>query len=259
MAIWNARLYNELKTTIYINKGAHLAMPETEPSSQSSILDSLKLVIHNGIDYLMGSLTLLQSKMTGLALSAILFLVALFICLLFFIVFVIYFQWDCTLVIHLRSFYNMAESTIGFFFTINTILILLFEMLLIKRLEHFHPLKLAGLGALFIGGGMGLIMFGSSFLYVTFVVGMWTLGEIVSATVMEAYVARRAGSHLRSQYLSLFNSMVSLALVIAPLVGTMIYQKSPNLLWYGCMVIGLLLCIAYFFMAHKDRKILKAQ
>ena len=82
MAIWNARLYNELKTAIYINKGANLAMPETEPSSQSSILDSLKLVIHNGIDYLMSSLSLLQSKMTGLALSAILFLVTLFICFL---------------------------------------------------------------------------------------------------------------------------------------------------------------------------------
>lgn len=57
-------------------------MPETEPSHQSSILESIKLVLHNGIDYLMSSITLLQARMTGMALSAVVFIVTLFVCLL---------------------------------------------------------------------------------------------------------------------------------------------------------------------------------
>jgi TRAP-type mannitol/chloroaromatic compound transport system permease small subunit len=58
-------------------------MPETEPSSQSSILDSLRSVLHNGVDYLMSSIGLLQARMTGVALSAVVFIFVFLICLLF--------------------------------------------------------------------------------------------------------------------------------------------------------------------------------
>lgn len=57
-------------------------MPETDPSPQSSLLNSIKNVLHSGIDYLISSISLLQARMTGMALSAVVYIVTLCLCLL---------------------------------------------------------------------------------------------------------------------------------------------------------------------------------
>jgi hypothetical protein len=57
-------------------------MLETDFSPQSSLLESIKNVIHAGVDYFMSSISLLQARMTGMALSAVVFIVTILVCVL---------------------------------------------------------------------------------------------------------------------------------------------------------------------------------
>ena len=53
---------------------------ETEDPPQSSLLDGIKHVFTDGLDYFQSTLTLIQARMTGMALSAILFIIFLIAC-----------------------------------------------------------------------------------------------------------------------------------------------------------------------------------
>ena len=48
---------------------------------------------------------------------------------------------------------------------VNTLIIILFEMVLIHSLARRNPLKVAGVGAFLLCGGLALLPFGSSFGY----------------------------------------------------------------------------------------------
>lgn len=54
--------------------------PETENAPQGSVLDALKRVVLDGIDYFQSIITLTQARMTGMALSAAVFLLFLVVC-----------------------------------------------------------------------------------------------------------------------------------------------------------------------------------
>jgi dipeptide/tripeptide permease len=69
---------------------------------------------------------------------------------------------------------------------------------------------------------------------------VWTLGEIVEAPVASAYVAGIAPEHLRGRYQGAWGLTFGLGLVLAPLLGTAVYEASATGLWLACGALGLL-------------------
>jgi predicted MFS family arabinose efflux permease len=62
----------------------------------------------------------------------------------------------------------------------------------------------------------------------------------VSAPVASAYVADISPPHMRGRYAGAFGIAFSLALIVGPAAGTLIYAASPDLLWGGCIALGVL-------------------
>ena len=69
---------------------------------------------------------------------------------------------------------------------------------------------------------------------------VWTLGEIVSSPPASAFVADRSPDHARGRYQASLGMMFALGGVIGPVLGTLVYSRSPNALWIGCGVAGLI-------------------
>ena len=178
------------------------------------------------------------------------FLVAMF---LVFLLATVTFQFNSTYGLTLRDLYGFQESQIGLALSINTVLIVLLEMVLIHRLQRKDPLRLAAVGSFLLCLGFGLLPFGvaGGFAYVAFTVVVWTMGEMVTIPVISGVVANRAGETSRGRYMALFTVAFEGAFVSSPLIGTWVYQAwGPRVLWTGCIGLGVLLLAGFWRLSR---------
>lgn len=152
------------------------------------------------------------------------------------------FQIFSTYPLTLHAQYGFSEARIGLVLAINTLVISLFEMVLVHRLRDREPLRVAGMGCFIFCAGFALLPLGSSFAFVAATVLVWTVGEMLSLPFISGWVGNRAGGENLGGYMGLFTLSFSMALVLGPPAGTWVYQRyGGDALFYGCGVVGLLL------------------
>src|SRR3954453_17585079 len=169
---------------------------------------------------------------------------------LMFLLSVVVFQVISTFPLSLRDLYGFSEARIGVTLASNTVIIVLFEMVLIHSLARRDPLKVAGFGSFLFGAGLALLPFGSGLGYAVFTVAIWTVGEMLAFPLMTRAVAARAPEDLRGTYMGLLNFSFAAGYVVAPLVGTWVYQHlGARTLWLGCGVVGVVVWAGFYAVA----------
>jgi MFS family permease len=99
----------------------------------------------------------------------------------------------------------------------------------------------AGVGAVLFCGGFALLPFGRGFAWVAFTVAIWTVGEMLVFPLVTSAVAALAPEESGGTYMGLLSFSFASAFVVAPLVGTWVYQQmGARVLWLGCGAVGLL-------------------
>ncbi|MFL6233070.1 MAG: MDR family MFS transporter [Thermoanaerobaculia bacterium] len=167
-----------------------------------------------------------------------------------FLLSVVVFQVTSTFPLTLRDLYGFSEARIGVALASNTVIIVLFEMVLIHALARRDPLKVGGFGSFLFGAGLALLPFGSGLGYAVFTVAVWTVGEMLSFPLLTSAIASRAPEEARGTYMGLLNFSFATGFVVAPLVGTWVYQHlGPRALWLGCGALGLLVWIGIHAVA----------
>lgn len=160
------------------------------------------------------------------------------------------FQIASTFPLSLRDLDGFSEAWIGLALAANTVIIVLFEMVLVHSLARRDPLKVSGVGAFLFCGGLALLPFGRGFAYVLFTIAIWTLGEMLVFPLVTSAIADRAPEETRGAYMGLLNFSFASAFVVAPLVGTWVYQTlGPRVLWLGCGAVGLLVGTGFLLLA----------
>ncbi|HEX7184374.1 MAG TPA: MFS transporter [Thermoanaerobaculia bacterium] len=174
---------------------------------------------------------------------------------LMFLLALITFQMVSTFPLTLRDLYGFAESRIGLVLAINTLIIVVFEMVLVHSLRERDPMKVVAIGGFLFGLGLALLPFGRGFLYAAFTVAVWTMGEMLTLPVLSGVVANRAGEANRGLYMGLFVLSFEGAFVLAPLTGTWVYQRfGPMTLWLACGVVGVVLWIGFWALSGVFRR-----
>jgi MFS family permease len=149
------------------------------------------------------------------------------------------FQLHSTLPLHVMAM-GFSPKTYGILISLNGVMIVLFELLLIAWTQKFPPQPLIALGYGLTGIGFAMtgIAAGLPMLVVTVVI--WTLGEMIYAPVTGAYVTGLAPERFRGRYMGLYHSTWSAGMILGPLMGTWLYERNPNALWIACMFVGAL-------------------
>jgi len=149
-----------------------------------------------------------------------------------------FFQVFSTLPIHYRAAYHFGESTIGMVLGLNALLVVLFEMVVMHRVERRERLPLIAVGSVLVASGLATLPLGSTLPFALFSTLLWTAGEILSLPLMNALVADRAPAGAQGAYMGAYTMTFSAAFVVAPFAGTWAYEHyGPELLWLG---VGLL-------------------
>jgi MFS family permease len=169
---------------------------------------------------------------------------------LMFLLNIVTFQVAGTYPLSLKELFGFSEARIGLTLAVNTLIIILFEMVLVHSLARRDPIKVSGAGALLFCVGLGLLPFGRGFAWVIFTVAIWTLGEMLIFPIVTSAIADRAPEESRGTYMGLLNLSFASAFVVAPLVGTWIYQHlGARTLWLACGGMGFLVGAGFWAVA----------
>ncbi len=170
--------------------------------------------------------------------------------LLMLIVFVwsgVFCQLLTTFPLYLRNVYALAEDTIGRLLAVNTILIVVLEMVIMEKVRKYPVTRTINISFLLLGLGLGLMPFGRGALYAAFTVAVWTFGEILSMPLLAALIAGRARPETQGRYMGFFSFAFSLSLIVAPVVGTAVYERfGGDTVWYGSFGVMVVVAAAFY-------------
>lgn len=163
------------------------------------------------------------------------FLVVMF---LMFLVGVVFLQLLGTYVLYLEEHFHFTTPVIGGVLAINTVLIVLFEMLVMHHTEKYSRLRMVALGCVLTSVGFGLLPFGRGIAYCAVLMVILTAGEMLESAPSLAYVSSRSTRANRGAYLAVYSMTMSAAFVAAPLLGMTLYEQNPAWPWYASLAIG---------------------
>lgn len=139
-----------------------------------------------------------------------------------------FFQFFFVVPVFFREKLGLNEAQIGLTMSLNGILIVAFEMLLVYRLEgKRNPLTYVCYGVLLNGLSFLLLSVSSEFAVVGVLGAVLavTFGEMLSMPFMNAFWANRANDRNRGQYAGLYAISYSVAHVLSPTLGTQVAQQ----------------------------------
>ena len=161
----------------------------------------------------------------------------------------IYMQGNVTLPLDMQAG-GFSPDNYGLVIAVNGALIVLITLQLSKTVNRWPRFAAMALSALLLGAGFGITGLADTLTIYALSVAVWTLGEIIGASVAPAIISDLAPVELRGLYQGIFGSAWGLSFFVGPVVGGFFYEKfGPAALWMGCLVLGCILSLGYLALS----------
>lgn len=163
------------------------------------------------------------------------FLIFIFLTLIFAISFFLIFS---ILPVYFKTVHHLSEIQIGGLQTLNGLIIVAFEMVLVFELEkRFKKMNIIAIGLFCTGFAYLLFNLFSFTGIVVFALIFDTLGEMFAMPFMQSITVARSSPKNRGQYLGLYSMTYSIAQIASPGIGTWVVANySYEVLWNGVFV-----------------------
>lgn len=149
----------------------------------------------------------------------------------------VYLQSDSTLPLAVHRS-GLPSSVYGFCMALNGLLISVAQPLLAPQLARRDPARVWAAGVVLVGLGFALTAAASTLAGYLLSVAVWTVGEILPATVSGAIVARLAPEELRARYSGLYGFALASGWLTSSVGGTRLFSVSPPLVWGICAALS---------------------
>jgi MFS family permease len=149
----------------------------------------------------------------------------------------VYLQSDSTLPLAVHRS-GLAPHVYGLCMALNGVVICLAQPVLAPRLIRRDPGRVWAAGVALVGVGFALTALASTTGGYLLSVSVWTIGEILPATVTGAIVARLAPEELRGRYSGLYGLAAASGWLTSSLGGTQLLSVSPLVLWGSCAALS---------------------
>ncbi|MFI5197984.1 MAG: MDR family MFS transporter [Thermoanaerobaculia bacterium] len=159
---------------------------------------------------------------------------------------VVFFQHESSMALYLVRDLGFAASTYGLLHTVNTLLIVAFEVPLNLATSHWPHRRGLVLGSILVGAGFGALAFTRTLIGIILTIVVWTFGEMVLLPGLASYVAEVAPEERRGAWLGLYTMSFNLALLIGPAFGTLLLEHfGGRVLWGTMFAFGLLSAVLF--------------
>lgn len=158
-----------------------------------------------------------------------------------FLVSAVFMQTEGALPLYIVRDLHHRESIVGMIFAINTLLIVATEVPLNLATSHWPHRRALVIGALCTAVGFGATGIAGSTWAVALTVVVWTVGEMITFPVGAAQMADLAPPGRSGEYMGMYSSTFSLAMVIGPWAGTAALDRfGAAMTWASVLACGLL-------------------
>lgn len=158
----------------------------------------------------------------------------------------VFFQHESTLSVFLNHDLKFPMSFYGLLFTLNTLIIVFFELPLNVATLNWPYYKNFMLGSLFITIGFGGLTFAHLPWHIVTLAIIWTVGEMILYPSASSYIADIAPIEQRGNYMSLYSTCSNMGMVLGPWGGSFIMEYyGANGLWVTCIFWGILSIIIF--------------
>lgn len=160
---------------------------------------------------------------------------------------VVFFQLLNTLPLYYSESYRLNETLIGYLLGLNGLLVFLLEMPLVDSLSKKNALRaIVTTGTLMAGISYLIFNFSSGMLVLIVAMTLLSISEILVMPFLTTYTVNRAGNKSRGKYLGVYGMSYSLALIVAPALGTYLVDLSGfDILWYTMFGISILSALGF--------------
>ncbi len=135
---------------------------------------------------------------------------------------------------------------IGLFLAINPIVITLFEMATMHLLRGRRALPVMAIGSAMVGLGYLCLLLPWGAAAIVLAMAVVAFGEVLQMPMLGAYVNDHAPAHARGAYNGAYGMNFCLALVLAPILGGVAYERlGAGALWWSCGGLGVLAAIGF--------------
>ncbi len=132
-----------------------------------------------------------------------------------------------------------SDVDVGLVFGLNGLIIILAELALAQVTRHWRLRGAMALGAVIIGLGLALNAAGPSVRMAAISMAVLTLGEMLAFSRTATYGMSRAPESMRGRYSGLMSLGWGVGDIVGATVGLMVYARSPEAVWIGCLVVCL--------------------
>jgi len=160
------------------------------------------------------------------------------------------------LAVYGKENFNILESQYGFLPMTNALMVVLLQIYITRITKRKSSLWMQSIGALIYAFGVGSIAFGSSFWNFWGSIIVITVGEMILVPMATTYVADLAPADMRGRYMSVFALTWGVATGVGPVVGGFLNdQISPQAIWYGGGLIGIVGALWFVYQALRSKPI----
>lgn len=156
-------------------------------------------------------------------------------------------QLSTTYSIYLKqSFPQLGIHAFSIFFTLNTVLIVLFQNILVSQFININRLVMIGIGSLLIGTGMFMLNFPYSIMFIVLSCFVYSTGEMIFFSMVQLFCYQASNHENKGSGLGTYRMIYASSRFAGPAIGGAIYHYlGSNVLWSASGIIGvtfLLLC-----------------
>jgi MFS family permease len=159
------------------------------------------------------------------------------------------YQMGSTFALHVTR-EGFSAATYGALISINGVLIILFELLIVSRVQRMDPRPVIALGYLLNGIGFGVTGLAHTVPLLAATVVVWTTGEMLYSPMAAAHMSGLAPEQYRGRYMGILTTTWSLGMIAGPTLGTMLFERHEAILWSACAVLGVVSAILVMQRQH---------
>lgn len=163
----------------------------------------------------------------------------------------VFFQMHGMYPLYIRDHFGLSKPSLGKLYAINTVMIVLFEMVLVDYIRDWNKVKVIGWGSFLACLGFGMMPFSPTISFCILSMIVLTVGEMLSFPVMSGWVGQRSQRGDRAMYMSYKTMSFSFAAIFAPTLGGIVYEYNKDLLWYISLAIGVFVLAGYYVLANR--------
>jgi MFS family permease len=128
-------------------------------------------------------------------------------------------------------------------------MVVLFQFPITRWISQYRPLAVMAVGTLLYAVGFAMYGFFSAYAMFLGAMVVITIGEMFTAPVGQAIVARLAPEDMRGRYMAVFGFSWVLPSAVGPLLAGLVMDNAdPRWVWYGAGILGLVAAAAFYLL-----------